>query len=276
MTAAWVARRALGDAAEYVFASYGDAPPDVRGRRVLIVDFSYSREVLEAMNEVTKSLLVLDHHASAEKALAGLPYAVFDMERSGAGLAWEHFFPGREMIPMVAYVEDLDLWRFALPCTRQYHCSMALHPFTFEAWDEIAAQSPTAMIAEGESILKFSNQIGEKLAARAGTTSLDGVRCWSINAPVEFVGEVSEVLHRRQDKGRHLPVLVWSFDNIRGDFYCSLRSRPDGIDVSELATKFGGGGHPHAAGFRSAQPPGLLRAADSSARVRRMMNPRNY
>ena len=37
----------------------------------------------------------------------------------------------------------------------------------------------------------------------------------------------------------------------------SLRSRPDGIDVSELATKFGGGGHPHAAGFRLKEAPCL-------------------
>jgi len=29
----------------------------------------------------------------------------------------------------------------------------------------------------------------------------------------------------------------------------SLRSRPDGADVSEIAKKLGGGGHKHAAGF---------------------------
>jgi uncharacterized protein len=30
----------------------------------------------------------------------------------------------------------------------------------------------------------------------------------------------------------------------------SLRSAPDGLDVSEIAKRFGGGGHQHAAGFR--------------------------
>lgn len=30
----------------------------------------------------------------------------------------------------------------------------------------------------------------------------------------------------------------------------SLRSREGGVDVSEIAKQFGGGGHKHAAGFR--------------------------
>jgi nanoRNase/pAp phosphatase (c-di-AMP/oligoRNAs hydrolase) len=30
----------------------------------------------------------------------------------------------------------------------------------------------------------------------------------------------------------------------------SLRSRESGIDVSEIAVRFGGGGHKHAAGFK--------------------------
>jgi hypothetical protein len=36
-TAAWAAWRKFGDDTEYVPASYGDAPPDVAARDVLIV-----------------------------------------------------------------------------------------------------------------------------------------------------------------------------------------------------------------------------------------------
>ena len=32
----------------------------------------------------------------------------------------------------------------------------------------------------------------------------------------------------------------------------SLRSDPDGLDVSQIAKAHGGGGHPHAAGFQEA------------------------
>src|SRR6478736_8978193 len=82
-TAAWVVRQAFPDA-KFIGANYGDEPPDVRGKEVIVVDFSYPRDVLERMHEQAKSLLVLDHHKSAEKALEGLYYAKFDMSRSGA------------------------------------------------------------------------------------------------------------------------------------------------------------------------------------------------
>jgi nanoRNase/pAp phosphatase (c-di-AMP/oligoRNAs hydrolase) len=34
----------------------------------------------------------------------------------------------------------------------------------------------------------------------------------------------------------------------------SLRSSKDGIDVSKVAVQYGGGGHPHAAGFKVKKP----------------------
>lgn len=61
---------------------------------VYILDFSYSREVLEQIAAKAGRLVVLDHHKSAQKELADLPYAFFDQSKSGALLAWEHFFPG--------------------------------------------------------------------------------------------------------------------------------------------------------------------------------------
>ena len=63
-------------------------PKDLRGERVVIVDFSYARPVLEEIAKEATSLLVLDHHITAEQALAGLPFAYFDQNRSGAVLAW--------------------------------------------------------------------------------------------------------------------------------------------------------------------------------------------
>ena len=71
-------------------SSTGSPPPDgLQGQRVVIVDFSYGRETLEMMAGETDRILILDHHITAEKALAGLPYAYFDMKKSGAVLAWE-------------------------------------------------------------------------------------------------------------------------------------------------------------------------------------------
>ena len=67
-TAAWVVARKV-PGIELVPASYGDAPPDVLGKTVLIVDFSYAKAVLETMAGDARLVVVLDHHKTAEAAL---------------------------------------------------------------------------------------------------------------------------------------------------------------------------------------------------------------
>ena len=42
------------------------------------------------------------------------------MEKSGARLAWEHFYPNEPLPWPLRHVEDQDLWRFALPATRAF------------------------------------------------------------------------------------------------------------------------------------------------------------
>jgi len=245
-TAAWVAKMDSPDA-RFVPAKYGDVPPDVDGARVLICDFSYPRDVLIAMNESAASLLVLDHHKTAAEDLAGLDFAVFDMDRSGAGLTWDTIYPGQPRPPIVSHVEDRDLWRFKLEHTKAVHAAMTAMPMMFECWQYLASRPVLELAAEGQAVLRFTQLCASKFATRAKVVSLGGHRVWAVNVPVEFVSETAEVLKKREP---HLPVLGWSWDGEAGDFYCSLRSRDDGPDVSEIAREFGGGGHEHAAGFR--------------------------
>src|SRR5277367_4902796 len=95
--AAWVVRKALG-AVDFHPGVYSEPPPDVTGREVVMVDFSYKRPVLLGMAKSAESILVIDHHKTAAEDLASLPVpnidAVFDMEHSGAILTWNHYFPG--------------------------------------------------------------------------------------------------------------------------------------------------------------------------------------
>ena len=56
--------------ASFLPVKHGHPPPqDLKDRRVVIVDFSYARPILEAMASETKELLVLDHHITAERTL---------------------------------------------------------------------------------------------------------------------------------------------------------------------------------------------------------------
>ncbi len=70
--AAWTARqiRAFGDRVEFYPGVYQDAPPNVTSRDVVFVDFSYKRSVLEEMAANARSIVIFDHHKSAEEDLA--------------------------------------------------------------------------------------------------------------------------------------------------------------------------------------------------------------
>lgn len=263
-TSAWVAHKAC-PSARFCGATHGEQPPDVKGERVLIVDFSYPREILLRMHAEAEHLHVLDHHKTAQQDLEGLPFCEFDMERSGAGMAWDHFHPGEPRRPLVDFVEDRDLWRFRFEGTRVVHAFMSSYPMEFSTWDQIDAticdsptdenwhdwshpNSPRApfYVREGKAILGYHRLTCEKMAARTCTGTLHEMPVFVGNVPVEFVSETAEILYQREPARA---VLLWSWDANTQVVYCSLRSRGDGPDVSRLARNLGGGGHAHAAGF---------------------------
>jgi len=244
MTAAWAVRNAIGEG-DYVPAIHGEAPPDVAGRDVVIVDFSYKRADMEAMSRNAKSLLVLDHHKSAQADLAGLPFAIFDMQRSGAGMAWDWFHPGQPRPAMVNLVEDDDLWRHVLQGTREFQLRLGMEPMDFANWDRIAGMSEQELgsfIAEGVVLKRaFDGEVAALLEDRYAIT-LAGETGLAINASGKYSSEL----------GHHLAVMSGSFGmvwrQLDGILKISLRSSGD-YDVALLAAKFGGGGHRNAASF---------------------------
>jgi len=244
MTAAWAVKNALGDG-DYVPANHGDAPPDVAGREVVIVDFAYRRSIMEEMAMKAESLLVLDHHKSAQADLAGLPFALFDMERSGAGMAWDWFHPGQARPALVNLVEDGDLWRHALHGTKEFQLRLEMEAMDFSSWERIAAFSEQELdifIAEGAMLKRaFDGEVAVLLKDRYAVT-LAGEAGLAVNASGRYSSEL----------GHHLAALSGSFGMIwrqlDGVLKISLRSCGD-YDVSLMAAKFGGGGHRNAASF---------------------------
>lgn len=262
-TAAWAVWKKFGDGVTFIPAQYGDAPPDVTGKHVVIVDFSYPRPVLERMAASCASLLVLDHHKSAQQELAFLPKpreswvghindrtaaALFDMDRSGAGLTWDYFHMPKQAPRLVQFVQDRDLWRFKLIGTREIHACIASHSMNFKNWSWLSARcdfsmSCEEMIGEGSGILRASMKaMRELIAATRREMTIQGYRIPVANVPFSMASEAGNVL----DVG--VPFSATYCDTAKGRAF-SLRSAPDGIDVSEIAKKYGGGGHVHAAGF---------------------------
>ncbi|SDH48775.1 DHH family phosphoesterase [Pseudomonas panipatensis] len=255
--AAWVVRKAMPHA-EFHPARYGEPMPDVAGRVVVLVDFSYSRDQLLQMAEIAKRVLVIDHHKTAAEALAGLPQVAdasswahsgraistcFDMERSGAGLTWDFFFPGQPRPDLINHIEDRDLWRFKLEGTREVQANVFSYPYDFEVWDQLAATPAEQLRSDGIAIeRKHHKDIAELLKALRRRMTIGGYDVPAANLPYIHSSDAGHVMAQGE------PFAACYWDTPAGRTF-SLRSETDGLDVSAIAKLYGGGGHRNAAGF---------------------------
>ena len=299
-TAAWAVWKRFGNEFEYFPGVYQQPPPDVIDRDVVLVDFSYKREVMRAMRGHGKgkarSVLVIDHHKSAAEDLgaqegnfctdigkwtgglswerhqenaamdimegaADSVYCLFDMERSGAGMAWDFFHPEKPRPRLIDYVEDRDLWRFKLPGSRAFSANLFSLPYDFHMWDRVALASDDdrkrqAFIDEGEAIeRKHHKDVAELVKALKRDMTIGGFRVPVANLPYTLTSDAGHLMCNEwngdlRDDGVSTampPFAACYWDTPKGRVF-SLRSVGD-FDVAAIAAKYGGGGHKNASGF---------------------------
>lgn len=240
--AAWIAWQALGDQAAYIPVQHGDLPPEIPdGSLVTIVDFSYPREVLIGLGEKMESLRVLDHHKTAAQDLIGLDFTTFDMDKSGAMLAWDHWFPSEPAPLLVQYIQDKDLWLFKLHRSREVSAALRSYPKDFKVWSNLSVDD---LAKDGIAIQRaISIQVAEHVEI-ATLQNVGGYLVPVVNATC-YTSEIGDQLNARYPDS---PFSASFVDRADGKRRWSLRSRGE-FDVSEVAQKFGGGGHKNAAGY---------------------------
>lgn len=247
--AAWAAYRRLGDQdVEYLAASYGGEPPEVKyPTRVFVLDFSYPREQLLAFNKACgERLSVFDHHKTAREALVDLPFCTFDENRSGATLAWDHFHIGLPRPWIISYAEDRDLWRHKLPNTREINAAMQSWPKDFKAWDARVTTldddtAKTVAVVEGTAILRYIDQVTDEHCKAARIFKIDNQEIPVVNLHNKFASDTLAELRKR----KNAPMAVGWFQRYDGLVTYSVR----GVGAAELAQRHGGGGHAESAGF---------------------------
>lgn len=224
--------------ARFIPVKHGYPPPDgLTNRHVVLVDFSYHRETITTLADEVASLHILDHHVTAQAALADLPFAYFDMARSGAVLAWE--WVHKEPVPWILqYVQDKDLWQWQLDGSREISAALASYPFEFSVWDSLQFET---LKVEGTGILRYENTLVDKIVKEAILVSFVGHRVPIVHSPI-LASQIGERL-----SGDYPFCVIWHQKDQRR--YFSLRSKEGGISVEKIAAQFGGGGHTHAAGF---------------------------
>jgi oligoribonuclease NrnB/cAMP/cGMP phosphodiesterase (DHH superfamily) len=257
-SAAWCFWRKYGTGADYVAGVYQQDPPDVTGRDVYLVDFSYKRPVVESMLRHAKSVTLIDHHKTALDDLRPLKveqvgygqesFGWFcDLERSGATLAWDYLFPGEDRPLLLGHIEDRDLWRFKLPGTREIQANVFSYEYTFENWDRLMAADQAELMtltAAGAAIeRKHHKDIAELVKVCKRRMVIGGHDVPVASLPYTLVSDAAHLM------ALHEPFAACYWDTSDGRNF-GLRATDEGLDVSDIAKQYGGGGHAKAAGFK--------------------------
>lgn len=259
-TAAWAAWKVYPDATFIPVRHHEPFPDSLEGKDVFILDFCYSRSEMEELNNITNTLYCLDHHKTAYEQCKDLDYCHFDMDKSGAGLAWEFFRNNEDMPWLVEYVQYRDLgflWTRPKsehpPFLEEVLAAVDSYEKSFEQWDNFERgcspdeewkSGAIVLIREGQAILRYKKQLIDSAVRNATKVTIKGKKALSVNS-CHFQSEIGNLLTRQE--GAELG-LVWYESEDRVKF--SLRSIDEKEDVAAVAEQFeGGGGHRNAAGF---------------------------
>lgn len=263
---------------EFVRGNYADKQEILdniekwRDKDILLVDFSYPKDILEKMSQSAKSVVILDHHITAQKALEdyivegdfddpkylnvkGIEkvledhkiVAIFDMEECGSTLTWKFFNPGKDIPIYLEYIKDIDLGRKKLPGADDFLWASRAIPLDIADNSRVLNTITTPELMEtfkknGASIEMFvSTRLGVLMEeTHEGIFGQEPFK-WGITD----YALSSEYANRMvKESGYKFAVAVYFTKSGLG---LSFRSVKD-FDVSVIAKELGGGGHAQAAG----------------------------
>ncbi len=238
--------------AQLIPAQHGDKiPENLDGKRVFIVDFSYAAPILLEIKKKSVELHWYDHHKTALPIRDQVGFGILDLAESGATLTWKQLFPKTKVPKILQYVRDKDLWKWELPHSREVSADLRetegiLNP-SHALWKKLLKGPATKdwknRIQRGHHSRRLLQERLEKTGTKGFCVDLDGIKAFAVN----WTGDSSELGEYIYKKLGHPIALIFSYTGKEWSF--SMRS--DTVDVSEIAVRRGGGGHPGASGFRT-------------------------
>ena len=223
---------------------------------VVIVDFSLQKEGgFEKLFNITKNVIWIDHHKTAiEKHKFNFPVGGIRRNGiSGCELTWEYFY-NSEPPKVVKLLGDYDIWAFKYgDASKALQFGIRLNDTNpqSENWKhwldrEFNIQN---MINDGFLVMRYKiNSNESQVRAWGRYAKFEGYKAITCNQ-----GATNSQLFDSVDSTTYDIMMPYVFDGKQWTIYI-YSTNPD-IDVSELAKKYGGGGHKGAAGFQCKQLP---------------------
>lgn len=237
---------------EYLPMTHSQELPNLTGKNVYMLDIAFSREKMQAAVDQALSLVVLDHHQSAADDLHGMSCTCgklsFNLNQSGARMAWEYFHKDKELPALIKHVEDRDLLQWLHADTAPYLASLDVGPYHFHRWAGIMnmpAQKFDEFMQRGKAMHAQTIKLARQLAQDARDITILGTTGRIANAPNVLQSAVGEELLKECSTF----AMLWCLEESGTRIKVGLRAAP-GFDTLPIARAFGGGGHPYASAFR--------------------------
>ena len=261
------------DDSEFIPINYGIAFPFEKIRhneQVYIVDYSIMPDEMKKLLGITKDVTWIDHHKSAierytdfEIPIRGIRYDgvagcmltycwLHHMTERGCGDPKEFNISMTEDAPMFTkYIADYDVWTFEYgDDTKYFHMGFDAYDKSpdNEIWYNLLDNgAEKKYIEEGKVIIKYRDNFAKEYCVSKGfETEFEGYKVYSM-----IVGLVGSDWFKSVDDGSYDILMPFSFNGRNGTWTYSMYSKT--VDVSEIAKKYGGGGHMGAAGFNASK-----------------------
>lgn len=244
---------------------YNRPPPFYPEGYLIIVDFTFNDfATMKALIEKATYTLHIDHHQGAKDLVTRLKeayygtgnyYAVFDENRSGAGITWDYLH--RDDRPeFISLVEDRDLWRFRFTNTEDFGVVIRNAGFALTVYDYAAtSEGLQDFILRGkeENAIKMTRVTANIERTQKLTTLSAPVEVSEQHAVIAVASQTqdrhdaSEQCHQMLSHNDEEYAVCWWYHE--GGMRFRISSRQNGPNVIPIAKHYGGGGHPHASGF---------------------------
>lgn len=251
-TSAAIFYKKFGSEAIYIPCAHGDGLPieivdckDKAETNVYIVDFSFDLEIMQAIKNDFKSLVVLDHHQSSKDAVLSVG-GVFDNDKSGASLTYNYLYD--DDLPLfIKIIEIVDLHKDINRELEDIGAYINSRDYSLETYVELLDTFDTKVeeyTKEGKAINRYVSILEDMLTTTFDIVEFEGHRMPAVNMAFD-INTKSRILAKLYEI---LPPVAMSYRLKGNKWGISLRSNGT-VDVSVIAAKYGGGGHAGAAGL---------------------------
>lgn len=245
---AYAAWKKFGDDADYIPVHYVKPRPEgLAGKEIYMIDFCYEQATMDELQKDAGSLTVLDHHEGTQQVVESMPHHIYDVNRSGATIAWSYFHPDTPVPTFLQYVEDADLFKKMPDDERAIIKYSYSQGFNFAIWDEIARrveepEERAKIIERGRIYAEYFDLLAREFVNAAELVDFEGHTVYLGASEKMFITEVGKQLALK--RGPFALIARTGVDGIR------VSIRGDGsLDVTKIAQKYGGNGHPSSAAF---------------------------